>query len=111
MIKNNLHLWEILVPTIMNDKPVRTVHHKEWDKYIQKIANGLTILKPTKGKWLEPIVGKLHEERVIPVRIACTRNQINLIINFTINHYNQKAVMAYKLSEEVIIKFKDEKKI
>lgn len=101
---DDIALYEILVPTIMNKKPIRTRHHRQWDKYVQNISGGLTILKPNKGKWISPKSNELYEERSIPVRIACTRPQIDKIIDFTIMHYNQLAVMAYKLSTEVIIK-------
>jgi hypothetical protein len=101
-------LWEILVPCKMRGKPVRTRHHREWDKLVRKITGGLTILKPARGQWVEPNTKALHEERVIPVRIACTRKQIDRIIDITIRHYDQKAVMAYCISIEVIIKHKEE---
>lgn len=97
-------LWEILVPTIMNDKPVRTAHHQQWDKYVRKFSGGLTVLHPAKGQWVEPVSGELFKERMIPVRIACSREQVDNIIDFTLSHYNQLAVMAYKLSTEVIIR-------
>lgn len=101
-------LWEVLVPCMMRGKPVRTRHHKEWDKVVRSLAGGLTILSPAKGQWVEPVTNTLYEERVIPVRIACTRKQVHRIIDFTIKHYDQKAVMAYLVSTEVIIKFRDE---
>lgn len=101
--KNKIELWEILVPTIIGTRPVRTKHHKMWDNFVKKVSGGLTILKPAKGIWIEPETKTVYDERVIPVRIACTKNQILQIINFTINHYKQKAVMAYKLSSEVLI--------
>ena len=46
-----MKLYEILVPTKYgdNEKPIRTKHHKEWDKYVRKISGGLTILTPGKG--------------------------------------------------------------
>jgi hypothetical protein len=103
-------LWEVLVPCMMRGKPVRTRHHKEWDKVVRSLAGGLTILSPAKGQWVEPITNMLYEERVIPVRMACTRKQLRRIIDFTIKHYDQKAVMAYLVSTEVIIKFRDEVK-
>ena len=103
-LNEEVALWEVLVPTIMNKKHVRTRHHKQWDKFVRSISGGLTVLKPAKGQWLEPTSKELYEERTIPVRIACTRKQIDKIIDFTIKHYNQLAVMAYKLSNEVIIK-------
>jgi predicted HAD superfamily Cof-like phosphohydrolase len=111
---NPKELWEILVPCVMNGKPVRTRHHKEWDKVVRSFAGGLTILMPAKGQWIEPGTSELHEERVIPVRIACTRKQIHRIVEFTIKHYQQKAVMAYLLSSgcngELIIKYSEEDK-
>jgi len=101
-------VWEIYVPCMMNSKPVRTRHHREWDKFVRKITGGLTILKPARGQWIEPATSTLHEERVIPVRIACTRHQIDRIIDFTIGHYNQKAVMAYQIGTDVIIRHREE---
>jgi hypothetical protein len=97
-------LWEILVPCTMRGRPVHTRHHKEWDKVVRTIAGGLTILAPAKGQWLEPDTNTLFEERMIPVRIACTRKQIQRIMRFTLGHYDQKAVFAYLVSTEVIIK-------
>lgn len=96
-----MNLYEILIPTIMNSKPVRTKHHKNWDLFVQGLAGGLTLLKPISGKWLCP-EGQLYEERVIPVRVACTPKQLEQILKFTIRHYVQKVIMTYKLSEEVI---------
>lgn len=100
-----MNLYEILVPTIMNDKPVRTRYHREWDRQVIRISGGATILTPTKGKWVSPDK-ELFFERMIPVRIACTREQIEQIIDITIRHYNQIAVLAYKISDEVILKYK-----
>lgn len=96
-------LWEILVPTKMGDnlKPIRTKHHKNWDKFVREISGGLTILSPAKGQWL--FNNSLYEERVIPVKVACTRLQLDKILDFTIKHYRQKAVMAYRISNDVII--------
>lgn len=97
-------LWEVLVPTCWNDKkPIRTRHHKEWDKRVRKLANGLTILHPAKGHWINP-EGVLHEERMIPVRVWCTKDQIEKIMDMTAQHYKQEAVMAYCVASDVMIK-------
>ena len=102
-------LWEILVPTISNDgKPYRTRFHKVWDRKVYEISGGLTILTPAKGRWISP-EGTLFAERMIPVRIVASREQIDKIIDFTMKYYDQLAVMAYKVSEEVIIKHKETK--
>ena len=99
-------MWEILVPTVMpNGKPIRTKFHKVWDQKVYAITGGLTVLTPTKGKWVCP-EGSLFEERMIPVRVACTREQLNTIVDMTLAYYKQKAVLAYKISSEVIIKHK-----
>lgn len=102
-------LYEILVPCQRNNgKPFRTRHHKEWDKRVYTITGGLTIMVPTKGKWVSPS-GTLFSERMIPVRISCTRKQVEKIIEMTITHYDQEAVLAYKISDEVILKYKNAK--
>ena len=95
-----MKLYEILVPTIYGDtlKPISTAHHKNWDAEVRKITNGLTILKPAKGQWLHE--SKLYEERTIPVRIACGPIQMNKIVDLTLRHYRQKAVMYYLISED-----------
>ena len=104
---SDIKMWCILVPTLMGDKFVRTRHHKEWDKYVRQITGGLTILAASKGQWVNPENQTLIEERIIPVHLACTNEQINDIINFTINHYKQKAVMYYLISDKVYIKYND----
>jgi hypothetical protein len=99
-------LYEVLVPTIYGDtkKPIRTKHHKNWDRVVRNITGGLTVLKPGKGQWL--FKNELFEERVIPVRIFCTQKQIEKIVNFTLDHYRQIAVMYYIISQDYKIIFK-----
>lgn len=106
-MSNKPMLFEVLVPTIMRGKPVRVRHHREWDKYIRKISGGLTIFHPAKGQWINPETNEIIAERVIPVRVACTRRQLDRIIDFTISHYDQIAVMAYLVSAEVIVKYRE----
>jgi len=98
-------LWEILVPTVrrVGGKPYRTRYHRVWDAKVRALAGGLTILRPAIGQWVAPD-GELFKERMIPVRVACTRAQIEEIIDFTLVYYDQLAVMAHKVSDEVIIR-------
>ncbi len=106
-MKNSVALWEILVPTQFNTgKPIRTRYHRVWDAKVRAIANGLTILRPAKGQWISP-TGKLYEERMIPVRIACTQEQMDQIADMTAKYYKQKAIMFYLISDKVIIKHYD----
>jgi len=95
-------LFEILVPCQWNDgKPIRTRHHREWDKRVRAISDGMTILKPGKGQWVHN--DELYEDRIIPVRIFCTHAQITAISQITIEHYEQLAVMYYQLSDWCLI--------
>lgn len=100
-------LYEILVPASSNSQARFTyAHHKKWDAFVMSVAKGVTIMKVGKGSWVSPD-GSLYKDRVIPCRIACTREEIDIIIDFTLKHYDQLAVMAYCISEEVIIKHKE----
>lgn len=98
-----MKLYEVLVPTIYGDtmKPIKTKHHKRWDERVKKISGGLTILTPGKGVWVHE--GKDYIERVIPVRIMCDEKSIKKIVEITLQHYRQKAVMYYVLSTECFI--------
>jgi hypothetical protein len=96
-------LWEIMVPTISNEgKPFRTRHHREWDRRVKSISKGLTIYTPSIGIWQDQTTGIEYRERMIPVRIACTRDEIIKIMNILKSHYDQIDVLAYKISEEVL---------
>lgn len=110
-------LYEILVPTMYGDtqRPIRTAHHKEWDKQIISITGGMTILSSARGKWTHE--GVEYPEKVIPVRVMVEeklkeqkdfegkdifdKSQITKIIKFTLSHYRQKAVMFYVVSKDV----------
>jgi len=100
---------EILVPTIRrNDgKPIKTRFHRVWDSKVRNISGGLTILSPAKGQWIARD-GELFVERMIPVRIMCTKEQISEIVNMTIRYYDQLAVLAYRISDDVILRHADE---
>jgi hypothetical protein len=58
---------------------------------------------PGKGQWINK-EGELFEERVIPVRISCDKKTIERIMDITAEHYKQYAVLAWKVSEEVLLK-------
>lgn len=103
----SVKLWEILVPGSWGRTRYSYEHHKEWDAYVRGKTNGLTILRGAKGEWLNDS-GVLHVDKVIPVRIACTKEVIDDIMSFTIEHYDQEAVFAYEVSSTVLIKHRDE---
>ncbi len=98
----NKKLWEILVPAVYSGVgPIRKKHHKKWDRKVSKIAGGLTLFKPKKGRWLSG--SKLFREKMIPVRIAATKREMLAIADLTSKHYHQKAVMFYLISNFVQI--------
>ena len=104
----NEELWEILVPASNNkDKKFSYEHHKAWDAFVKQITGGVTIMKTAKGQWVSPH-GQLYVDRMIPCRIVCNEEQMNKIINFTIDHYDQEAVLAYKISNNVILRYKNQ---
>lgn len=104
-------LWEILVPTEKRLPPTgptsnkfyATRYHRVWDSKVRAITGGLTIMQPVNGQWISN-EGELYAERNIPVRIVATRDQINAIVDMTLEYYDQLAVLCYKLSDEVILK-------
>ena len=100
-------LWEILVPASNNkEQKFSYEHHKKWDAFVKEITGGVTIMKTAKGEWISPS-GKLYVDRMIPCRINCNEEQISKIIDFTIEHYNQEAVLAYRVSDYVILRHKN----
>lgn len=97
------NMWEIFVPTVSNEgKPYRTRYHRVWDARVKEITGGLTITPPVKGVWLSP-AGVEYRERMIPVRILATREEMEAICAFTKRYYDQEAVLAYRVSEEYIL--------
>lgn len=99
-----MNLYEILVPCQTNDgKPIRTRCHREWDRRVRRIVSGLTILAPTKGQWVSQ-EGELFCDRMIPVRIAASADEMEKIADITAEFYDQQAVMFYELSTKVTIK-------
>jgi len=97
-------LWQIFVPVTDNSGIEFTVlHHKKWDVKVQDISGGLTINKKSRGIWQNPITGKVFEEQVLPVLIDCDLNDMEKIMEMTLEHYNQEAVMCYKVSDEVFV--------
>lgn len=82
----------------------KTRYHRVWDEKVRAITGGLTILTPAKGQWVSP-EGELFVERMIPVRIVASREEIEQVIDMTITYYDQLAVLCYKVSDEVILKY------
>lgn len=101
--RQTLLLWEILVPSHDNTGiPFLVSHHKAWDAAVMEIAGGLTIGRASRGLWNSP-ESRTYEDKVIPVKIACSREEIRAIADMTLRHYDQEAVMYYLVSSEAVI--------
>jgi hypothetical protein len=95
-------LWKILVPKSNGDGDIDITVHRIWDNKVRKITGGLTIHRSALGNWVSP-KGELVEERMIPVEIVCTEEQMHEIGRMTKEFYRQEKVMYYKVSNEVYI--------
>jgi len=106
--------WELLVPHRMgqhdnsnpniprSNKTIPVPWHRDWDAFVIEISGGLTLQRAARGQWICPN-GKLYKEIMIPVRIACTEEQIAIIADFTLEHYKQLAVFVTLISERTLI--------
>lgn len=96
-------MWEIFVPKFTNGgKLIEVETHQEWDEKVRAISKGLTIFRSARGQW-ESLDGKVFIERMIPVRICCTRDRIIKIAKMTKDFYNQEVVFVYRVSYEKIL--------
>jgi len=95
-------LWEVLVPCESNYGFTFSLdYHKGWDAKVKALTGGLTIMKKARGEWVSNF-GQTFIDEVIPVRIACNRATLNKILAMTKDYYEQEAIFAFKVSEEVI---------
>jgi hypothetical protein len=100
---HNIPVWVIYVPTHSNKKRKYSIaYHQRWDAKVREITGGLTIGKSVKGHWISPD-GETFVENMIPVQICCDTEQIVTISDMTAQHYNQKAVMFFMLTKNVVI--------
>jgi hypothetical protein len=102
------HFYEILVPMNWNNdgSKIDVEYHRQWDAKVRAISGGLTILRAVRGQW--QYEDKLFTEKVIPCRILATREQMDKIVDITLEHYHdQISVLAYRLSSEVIMKYRE----
>lgn len=111
------NMWEILVPHRMgkhdkyredktlpkSNKVIHLDYHRNWDAKVRAITGGLTICKAINGQWVDTTTGKTYKEIMIPVRIACTEEQIKEIAEMTMKYYFQKAIFVSLVSEKTFI--------
>lgn len=98
-------LWIILIPSHTQSYTLANrAYFIDWCEKVYKIAGGLTVLSEVQGQWFDKKTKKLVEEWNQEIQIGCTKNQIEQIADMTAVHYQQKAVMYYKISDFVKIK-------
>lgn len=95
-------LWEILVPKSLDNEEIDVTVHNVWDAMVRDVTGGLTIHRSALGNWISP-EGELVVEKMIPVRIACTEEEIHRIGLMTKKFYRQEKVMYYRVSDKVFI--------
>ena len=101
------YLWEVFVPYHSNaGKKFSLKHHRQWDEIIRSIAGGLTIFKISKGQWVSDD-NQIYFDKMIPVRIACTEDQIDKIIQITMDFYDQEAIFCFRVSDLIKIVKRD----
>ena len=105
--KNKKRFWEVYVPYHSNDGvKFELAYHRLWDEKVRVIAGGLTIFKISKGQWVKG--NEIYFDKMIPVRIHCTKKDIKKIVDITMIHYNQLAVFYFKVSNYArVVKRKD----
>lgn len=59
--RDEVCLWEILVPASSKKQPFSYDHHKRWDEYVRSLAGGLTVLRTGKGEWVCP-AGEIYHD-------------------------------------------------
>lgn len=100
-------IYQILVPVCDNDgKVFPMAHHWEWDSRVQEIAGGLTLMNSVRGRYLGGSV-----ERMIPVNIAATYDEMQQVTAYTLDHYQQEAVLFWLVADKAMIATKTESAI
>lgn len=93
-----LELWEILVPTRSTYGTKFTLdHHLYWESKVCEVTGGLTLMPTVTGRWANT------QETSIPMRLAATFEVFAAIMKKTQQHYNQAAVLGYRVSDMALI--------
>lgn len=102
-------VWEIYVPTVHqnSNKPIKARYHRVWDRKVLDITGGLSVYNPIVGIWKSDESGEVYNERMIPVRIVATRDEVEKVIEETFKHYpDEEAILCYRLSQETIMRYR-----
>lgn len=88
-------VWQVLIPDKTNKgKKFEPEHRAKFDTYVLKAAGRYTIMPEVEGADAD---GK---ETMIPYVISCREDVAVTIVKTAQQHYNQKNIMWWKLSDE-----------
>lgn len=102
-------LYEIQIPVAPNLPEVficdknGNFNQEYHDRFLAKVltvANGYTALPIVEGAWINGS-GKTFIEKMIPVRIFCTDENITEIASFAKRHYDQEAIFVVELGTAI----------
>jgi len=101
----NKSLWEIMIPKNIDKHTIFHVSsHRQWNKYVEELTGGMVFFSNLDRRWISSTKTSPYFDNKIPVRIFCSKEQMDKIIDFTMQHYDQKHVIAYELSNNIILK-------
>ncbi|GGT56367.1 hypothetical protein GCM10010207_65350 [Streptomyces atratus] len=92
------------MPTVSNTGcPFSVRHHRQWDAMVKQLAGGMTLIQLIRGSWVDPVSQEDFAERMIPVRIMCTSEQIVGICKETARFYDEFSVLATLVATEPVL--------
>jgi len=101
-------LWEIFVPKNHNEKTIYGVsHHREWNRKVTTETDVILLSSTPYKKKSCPTIGKcFFSEEMILLRVCCTSEEFDKILDITIDHYDRDEIIAFKISDKMIVKKK-----
>lgn len=91
-----LQLWEVLLPARL---PLKL--HRAWDEKVGLLCGGCTIIQQVDGVWKPNQSRQVRREKMLAVRVAVSLDKLDELLGMTAVHYDQTAIMAYKISDDV----------
>ena len=96
------NLYEILIPVADNDgHTFSNSYRKIFVDILIKETGGLSVLPTVKGFWIDK--GITYADENTPLRVICTGEDIERFAYIAKEHFNQLAILYYKISDDVVI--------
>jgi hypothetical protein len=99
-------LWEIFIPKNHNKEMIYGVsHHREWNRKVTKETNVILLSSSSyKEKSCPTIEEPFFSEEMLLLRVYCTQEELDRILDITVDHYDRDKIIAFKISENMIVK-------